>query len=469
MAAPPATPRRCSRPPTRSRRPRRRGGRGHRAGHPPRARGARGPRGRLPARADPAGAAAAHALGRPRPGARPAARRGHGRPRGGRPGAPRRRRRLRRLRLGAGLPRRPKRRLPIVVHEGNALPGIANRLGARFAPHVATSFPDTPLRHAAYIGLPIRRMISTLDRAALRAEAARDFGLDPDRATLLVTGGSQGARRLNQAVGGAPARRFAAAGVQVLHVVGPKGEVDGDPRPGAAAVRRGALRRPDGPGLRRRRPRRVPRRAPTPSPRSRRSGCPRCSCRCRSATASRSSTPGPSSRPGAACSWPTPHLTPEWVAATVPALATDPARLGGDVGGRRRADPARRRRAAGADGARARGGVGDEGGGPRRAAARRRARPGALRGHRRRRPVRHRPDHAGPRDRGQRQRRPRVPALDALRALGAHVHVGHAAEQVGDADTLVVSTAVRADNPEVVEAQRRGGCGCCRARRRSSR
>ena len=44
--------------------------------------------------------------------------------------------------------------------------------------------------------------------------------------------------------------------------------------------------------------------------------------------------------------------------------------------------------------------------------------------------------------------------LEALRALGARCHVGHAAEQVQDADTLVVSTAVREDNPEVVEARR---------------
>jgi UDP-N-acetylglucosamine--N-acetylmuramyl-(pentapeptide) pyrophosphoryl-undecaprenol N-acetylglucosamine transferase len=116
-----------------------------------------------------------------------------------------------------------RRRLPLVVHEGNALPGIANRLGARLTTHVATSFPDTPLRHAQYVGLPIRRMISTLDRAALRGEARRGFGLDPDRPTLLVTGGSQGARRLNQVVSAA-ASVFLAAGVQVLHVVGPHGE-----------------------------------------------------------------------------------------------------------------------------------------------------------------------------------------------------------------------------------------------------
>ena len=46
--------------------------------------------------------------------------------------------------------------------------------------------------------------------------------------------------------------------------------------------------------------------------------------------------------------------------------------------------------------------------------------------------------------------------LEALRALGARCHVGHAADQVRDADTLVVSTAVREDNPEVVEARERG-------------
>src|SRR4051812_20888018 len=47
-------------------------------------------------------------------------------------------------------------------------------------------------------------------------------------------------------------------------------------------------------------------------------------------------------------------------------------------------------------------------------------------------------------------------AVEALRTLGADVHVGHAAEQVAGADTVVVSTAVRSDNPEVVEARRLG-------------
>ena len=121
-----------------------------------------------------------------------------------------------------------KGQVPLVVHEQNAVPGLANKAGARFAERVAVSFPDTPLKKAEYVGLPIRPMISGLDRAAARAEARAFFGLDPDRPTLLVTGGSQGARRLNQQVSAA-ASAMAAAGVQVLHVQGKHGGAEPAP------------------------------------------------------------------------------------------------------------------------------------------------------------------------------------------------------------------------------------------------
>jgi UDP-N-acetylglucosamine--N-acetylmuramyl-(pentapeptide) pyrophosphoryl-undecaprenol N-acetylglucosamine transferase len=74
-------------------------------------------------------------------------------------------------------------------------------------------------------------MIATLDREGLRAEGRAAFGLDADRPTLLVTGGSQGALRLNTSVSSA-ADALADAGVQVLHVAGPKGEVSVGDRPG---------------------------------------------------------------------------------------------------------------------------------------------------------------------------------------------------------------------------------------------
>ncbi|WP_026310605.1 undecaprenyldiphospho-muramoylpentapeptide beta-N-acetylglucosaminyltransferase [Parafrankia elaeagni] len=113
-------------------------------------------------------------------------------------------------------------RLPIVVHEANPLPGLANRLGARLTPFVATSYPATPLRGGTLTGIPLRAEILTLDRSAPAARAARArYGLDPYRATLLVFGGSQGARSLNTVLTGA-ARELTAAGVQVLHAAGPK-------------------------------------------------------------------------------------------------------------------------------------------------------------------------------------------------------------------------------------------------------
>jgi UDP-N-acetylglucosamine--N-acetylmuramyl-(pentapeptide) pyrophosphoryl-undecaprenol N-acetylglucosamine transferase len=69
--------------------------------------------------------------------------------------------------------------------------------------------------------MPLRTAISGLDRAGRRAEARAAFGLDADRPTLLVFGGSQGAASLNRALVGA-ADALTAAGVQVLHARGPK-------------------------------------------------------------------------------------------------------------------------------------------------------------------------------------------------------------------------------------------------------
>ncbi|WP_026927335.1 undecaprenyldiphospho-muramoylpentapeptide beta-N-acetylglucosaminyltransferase [Granulicoccus phenolivorans] len=112
-------------------------------------------------------------------------------------------------------------KLPIVVHEQNAVPGLANKVAAKLTTEIFTSFESTPLPHATYIGLPVRKAIQQLDRAALRSEAAASFGLDPTRPTLLVSGGSQGARSINKAVLEAYPKLLA-AGVQVLHVLGPK-------------------------------------------------------------------------------------------------------------------------------------------------------------------------------------------------------------------------------------------------------
>jgi UDP-N-acetylglucosamine--N-acetylmuramyl-(pentapeptide) pyrophosphoryl-undecaprenol N-acetylglucosamine transferase len=111
--------------------------------------------------------------------------------------------------------------VPVVVHEQNALPGLANRIGARLAARVGVTMPGTRLPRAEHVGMPLRRALTSLDRPALRAEARAAFGLDADRPTLLVVGGSQGAASLNRAVTGA-ADPLTDAGVQVLLARGPK-------------------------------------------------------------------------------------------------------------------------------------------------------------------------------------------------------------------------------------------------------
>lgn len=108
--------------------------------------------------------------------------------------------------------------IPLVIHEANARAGLANRLAARFTRHAFTAVPGT-ITNARVVGMPLRQVIATLDRSALRDEARSTFGLAVDRPVLLVFGGSQGAARLNAAVEGAlPA--LLAAGCQVLHAVG---------------------------------------------------------------------------------------------------------------------------------------------------------------------------------------------------------------------------------------------------------
>ncbi|WP_022868036.1 undecaprenyldiphospho-muramoylpentapeptide beta-N-acetylglucosaminyltransferase [Schaalia vaccimaxillae] len=120
--------------------------------------------------------------------------------------------------------------VPIIVHEQNARPGLANKVGARSAALVAVTFASTPLRarrgQTVVTGLPLREQIARLARQrsteegarAARVEASARLGVNPDLRTVLVTGGSLGAVHINEAVSGAAASL--PSHVQIVHLTG---------------------------------------------------------------------------------------------------------------------------------------------------------------------------------------------------------------------------------------------------------
>lgn len=120
--------------------------------------------------------------------------------------------------------------VPIIIHEQNVRPGLANRLAARWAAGIGTTFSQTKLQagkgQTIQIGLPLREEIACLVKTlsaqssarSFREKAAGRFDLDPDKPTLLVTGGSLGAQSINEAFIQAIPKLDPK--VQVLHLTG---------------------------------------------------------------------------------------------------------------------------------------------------------------------------------------------------------------------------------------------------------
>ncbi len=120
------------------------------------------------------------------------------------------------------------RGIPVVIHEQNAKAGLANRYGARFAAGVGPDLPFDEARRPGAgrprcVGLPLRPAIADLAEARLadprarREQAAGRLGVDPDRMTLVVTGGSLGAQHLNEVL---IASLAGLGDLQVLHLTG---------------------------------------------------------------------------------------------------------------------------------------------------------------------------------------------------------------------------------------------------------
>jgi len=118
-------------------------------------------------------------------------------------------------------------RTPIVIHEANAKPGWANRLGAVFTSHLAVAHPveQGKFSDALLAGLPLRSDVATacvasaLDWANARSAAKLRLGFPADVPLVFIVGGSQGSLAINAVVADSVST-FNHKGISVLHSVG---------------------------------------------------------------------------------------------------------------------------------------------------------------------------------------------------------------------------------------------------------
>jgi UDP-N-acetylglucosamine--N-acetylmuramyl-(pentapeptide) pyrophosphoryl-undecaprenol N-acetylglucosamine transferase len=106
-------------------------------------------------------------------------------------------------------------RIPTILLEQNVLPGAVNRICKRFSNKVFISFEETKkYMQGEVVGNPVREEIKKADRNLSR----KKLGLDQNARVILIMGGSQGSKKINEAVISAADKL--PSGVQVLHIIG---------------------------------------------------------------------------------------------------------------------------------------------------------------------------------------------------------------------------------------------------------
>ncbi len=89
-----------------------------------------------------------------------------------------------------------KRKIPVISHESDYSIGLANKITAKYCKKVLTSFPETAkiIKNGEYVGSPLRKSLFS----ATKKVALESFGFSGKRPILLITGGSQGAKVINE-------------------------------------------------------------------------------------------------------------------------------------------------------------------------------------------------------------------------------------------------------------------------------
>jgi len=118
-------------------------------------------------------------------------------------------------------------RIPVLIHEQNSVPGLANRFLSLFADRIAVSFPSATsyfnAKKVIQAGNPVRREIA-LNAGAIRRKNPSRFGLAENKFTILVMGGSQGASGINRSVANREFLRkvleMCSPDIQFIHITG---------------------------------------------------------------------------------------------------------------------------------------------------------------------------------------------------------------------------------------------------------
>ncbi|MGI6711636.1 MAG: undecaprenyldiphospho-muramoylpentapeptide beta-N-acetylglucosaminyltransferase [Bacillota bacterium] len=114
--------------------------------------------------------------------------------------------------------------IPTVIHEQNAIPGFTNRILSRFADRVCVTFEDSikyfsKKEGIQLTGLPVRPEIISMDQKT----GIQSLGLSEDKITVVITGGSRGARSINMGAEKVLCAFFNRKDIQVVHVTGHDG------------------------------------------------------------------------------------------------------------------------------------------------------------------------------------------------------------------------------------------------------
>ena len=113
-------------------------------------------------------------------------------------------------------------RIPIIIHEQNVVPGFTNKILSRICKEVWITFNESSKyfpsnKRKILTGMPLRNNFQKLDKV----KSKKYFGIEKDQKVLLIAGGSQGSKLINQAIRSIYKKIISDLDLTIIHITGP--------------------------------------------------------------------------------------------------------------------------------------------------------------------------------------------------------------------------------------------------------